>query len=278
MSRYPNKFMKKLTNIKALILDMDGVLWRGNEPIGDLPTIFKTIAARGLKVTLATNNSTRTAEQHLEKITRFGAELTVAQVLSSSMATAAQLKADFPNGGDLYVIGHEGITQAVEAEGFRVFQEREMPKNPVAVVSGVDWEITYEKIANASTLIRKGAPFYGTNPDKTFPTPSGLMPGAGTMLAAIETASGVAPIVAGKPQPYLFQVAMQRMGVSPSETLVVGDRLETDILGGQNAGCYTAQVLSGVSTRAEGEAMLPNPDLIAEDLAAVLEMIEYCVI
>ena len=265
--------MKKLKNIKALILDMDGVLWRGNEPIGDLPSIFNTIAARGLKVTLATNNSTRTAEQHLEKVLSFGADLDLSQILSSSMATAAQLKQDFPTGGDVYVVGHEGLTDALADEGFRVFQEDDLPEKPIAVVSGVDWEITYKKIAIAATLIRNGAPFYGTNPDKTFPTPQGLMPGAGTILAAIETASGVAPIISGKPEPYLLQLAMRRMGVMPEETLMVGDRLETDILGGQNAGCYTAQVLSGVSSRAEGEAMDTPPDIIAENLSAVLALI-----
>ena len=266
--------MQKLQNIKALILDMDGVLWRGNEPVGDLPTIFNAIVASGLKVTLATNNSTRTAEQHLVKITGFGVDLSVKQVLSSAMATAAKLKEDFPEGGDLYVVGHEGITKAAEEEGFRVFQEDEIPENPVAVVSGIDWEITYKKIANAAMLIRNGAPFYGTNPDKTYPTPTGFMPGAGTILAAIETASGVAPIVAGKPKPYLFRLAMQRMGVSPDETLVVGDRLETDILGGQNAGCFTAQVLSGVSTREQGEAWGPKPTIVAENLAEVIKSLE----
>ncbi len=265
--------MNKLPPIKALILDMDGVLWRGNQPIGDLPAIFAEIKARQLKVTLATNNSTRTAEQHLEKVKGFGVALDVTQILSSSMATAAQLKEDFPNGGDVYVIGHEGITTALEHEGFRVFQEDAMPANPVAVVSGIDWEIDYKKIANAATLVRNGAPFYGTNPDKTFPTPNGLMPGAGTILAAIDTASGVAPIISGKPEPYLLQLAMRRMGVLPNETLMVGDRLETDVLGGQNAGCFTAQVLTGVSTRAEGEAIEKRPDIIADDLRAVLDLV-----
>ncbi len=262
-----------MKNIKALILDMDGVLWRSNEPIGNLPTVFDTIIARGLKVILATNNSTRTPEQHLEKVTRFNIDLSVEQVLSSSMAAAALLKEDFPNGGEIYVLGHEGVTKALEAEGFQVFQEDDIPENPVAVLSGIDWEINYKKIANAALLIRNGAPFYGTNPDKTFPTPQGLMPGAGTVLAAIEAASGVAPIVAGKPKPYLFQLAMRRMGVVPEETLMIGDRLETDVLGGQNAGCKTALVLSGVTTRADAEAWQPKPDIIAEDLSAVLEMI-----
>lgn len=265
--------MKKLNPIKALILDMDGVLWRGTEAIGNLPAIFEEIAARGLKVTLATNNSTRTAEQHLEKVAGFGVTLDVSQILSSAMASAAQLKEDFPNGGEVYVIGHEGIAEALRIEGFRIFQEDEMPVNPVAVVSGIDWQITYKKIAHAASLILDGAPFYGTNPDKTFPTPNGLMPGAGTILAAIQTASGKAPIISGKPEPYLLQLAMRRMDVLPGETLMVGDRLETDILGGQNAGCYTAQVLSGVSTRAEGEALTQHPDIIATDLETVLGLV-----
>ena len=249
---------------------MDGVLWRADEAIGDLPTIFESISARGLKVMLATNNSTRIPEEHLAKLARFGVELSLEQILSSSMATAALLKDKFPEGGDLYVVGHEGIVQALKEEGFHVFQEAEMPKNPVAVVSGMDWEINYTKIANAALLMREGAPFYATNPDKTYPTPRGLMPGAGTVLAAIETASEVAPIVAGKPSAYLFQLAMQKMGVSPEETLMVGDRLETDILGGQNAGCKTALVLSGVTTKERGEAWMPKVDFIVENLESLV--------
>ena len=267
----PNNF--NMENIKALILDMDGVLWRGSESIGDLPAIFKTIAARGLKVTLATNNSTRTLEQYLKKLAGFGLEIEPEQILSSSMATAALLKDAFPAGGDIYVLGHDGIVEALKAEGFRVFQEADIPENTIAVVSGIDWQITYNKIANAATLIRNGAPFYATNPDKTFPTLNGLMPGAGTILAALEAASGVAPIVAGKPQPYILQLAMKRMGVKPEETLMVGDRLETDILGGQNAGCKTALVLSGVTSPETAKKLAPAPDIITENLSFVLEML-----
>ncbi|RLD03174.1 MAG: haloacid dehalogenase [Chloroflexi bacterium] len=256
--------------IKALILDLDGVLWKDLEAIGDLPANFEKIRALGLKVTLATNNSTRTSEERLEKLASFGVNTEGINILTSSIATAALLQEKFPQGGDLYVVGMEGIIGEVEKRGFRVFTEKNVPENPLAVVVGMDWALNYEKIANASILIQKGAPFYATNPDKTFPTPEGLMPGAGTLLAAIETASGVAPIMAGKPSPYLFELAMQKMGVSPAETLMVGDRLETDILGGQNAGCKTACVLSGVTARARAEAWLPKVDFIAADLAALL--------
>lgn len=263
--------MKK---IKALILDMDGVLWHSNEALGDLPSIFARIAARNLKLTLATNNSSRTPPQHIEKVASFGVYLKENQVLSSAIAAAARLKDDFPEGGEVYVLGHDGIVDALTQKEFRVFQEDELPENPVAVVAGIDWEFNYKKLANASALIRKGAAFYGTNPDKTFPTPQGLMPGAGTILAAVETASGVSPIVTGKPEPYLFQVAMRQMKVMPEETLVVGDRLETDILGGQNAGCQTALVLSGVTERTAAEKWQPAPTHIAENLTALLNEID----
>jgi 4-nitrophenyl phosphatase len=262
--------MKIRPEIKALILDMDGVLWRGEEAIGNLPAIFACIAERGLKVTLATNNSTKTPEAHLEKLAGFGVELALSQITTSSMAAAALLKEKFPQGGDVYIVGMDGAFRAVERAGFRVFYGDRLPQKPVAVLAGMDWEMDYPKIANASLLIQHGAPFYATNPDKTYPTPQGLMPGAGTLLAAIETASSTAPIVAGKPQPYLFKLAMRRMDVTPAETLVVGDRLETDILGGQKAGCRTALVLSGVTKREQAEAWSPRADFIVEDLGSLL--------
>ena len=249
---------------------MDGVLWRADEAIGDLPAIFDAIAARGLKVTLATNNSTKSPEAHQEKLASFGVNLDVSQITTSSMALAALLKETFPDGGELYIIGMEGLFDALEAEGFRVFSGDNLPENPIAVVTGMDWEMDYQKIANASLLIQKGLPFYASNPDKTYPTPAGLMPGAGTLIAAVETASGVTPIVAGKPSAFLFQLAMQKMGVLPEETLMVGDRLETDILGGQNAGCKTALVLSGVTTKERGEAWMPKVDVIAKNLGELV--------
>ncbi len=259
--------MKISSEIKALILDMDGVLWREEQSIGELPAVFARIAECGLQVTLATNNSTKTPQKHLAKLAAFGVDLDLSQVTTSSMAAAALLQKNFPQGGDVYIVGMEGALQAVKEAGFRVFYGDALPEKPVAVLVGMDWTINYSKLANASLFIQRGAPFFATNPDKTYPTPRGLMPGAGTLLAAIETASGAAPIIAGKPQPYLFELAMRRMNVTPAETLVVGDRLETDILGGQNAGCRTALVLSGVTTRSEGMAWKPQADWIVDSLS-----------
>ena len=118
------------------------------------------------------------------------------------------------------------------------------------------------EIETGHTFIRSGVPFYATNPDRTFPTPEGFIPGAGAILAALEAATDVEPIIAGKPSPTLYEFALEKLGTQPEETLAVGDRLETDILGGQRAGLRTALVLSGVTTREEGLAWTPKIDLI----------------
>lgn len=263
--------------IKALILDMDGVLWRAGESIGDLKANFEAIARRGLKVSLATNNSTRTSTDYVQKLASFGVQIDESQVFNCSQVAAVMLKEKFPDGGDVYIVGESGLADALITQGFSPYtaEENDLPpvwekNSPVAVVSGLDLGISYKKLAHATLLIRAGVPFYATNPDKSYPSPYGQLPGAGAILALLIAASGVEPIVAGKPENYLFNLAIQRMGVSPSETLVVGDRLETDILGGQNAGCKTALVLSGVATREEGEAWLPKVDIIVEKLSEIV--------
>ena len=133
-------------------------------------------------------------------------------------------------------------------------------------------QINYEKLTTATLLIRSGLPFYATNPDKTFPTPQGLVPGAGAIIAAVQAATDIEPIIAGKPQPTMLQVALERLETPALQTLAVGDRLETDILGGVNAGCRTALVLSGVATLDDLAHFDPKPDLVARDLAQVLGM------
>jgi 4-nitrophenyl phosphatase len=258
------------SNSKALILDMDGVLWRDNTPIGDLPAIFARIRERGLKVALATNNATRTVDEHLKKLSSFGVELEPWQVISSAIAAANVLSKRFPDSGAIFVVGENGIQRALEEHGFHPIVNPDDETTPVAVVSSFDRGVTYGKLSRATLHIRAGAPFYGTNPDKTFPTPQGLVPGAGAILAAIEAATGVEPIIIGKPQPAMMHMALERLRTQPEETLVVGDRLETDIAAGQAAGCKTALVLSGVSTREGAERWEPPPDYIVADLNSLV--------
>ena len=259
-----------LTNIKALILDMDGVLWRDSVPIGDLPAIFARIRERRLKVALATNNATRTPEEHHAKLSGFGLSLETWQIISSASAAADVLSKDFPNGGAVFIVGENGIQRALEERGFTPIINPDDDTRPVAVVGGIDRHVSYQKLRRATLHIRAGVPFYGTNPDKTFPTPEGLVPGAGAILASIEAATSVEPIIIGKPKPAMMHMALEKLGTRPEETLVVGDRLETDVAAGQAAGCKTALVLSGVSTGEQAEEWRPAPDMVVENLTELV--------
>ena len=251
--------------IKALILDMDGVLWRDDQSIGNLPSIFSEISRRNLKVTLATNNATLSVEQYLEKLGRFGVSLQPKQIVNSSLAAAHYLTKRFPDKGNVYIVGEQGLFSTLEQHGFTHSEE-----GVLAVIGSLDRQLTFEKLRQATMIIRSGVPFIGTNPDRTFPTPNGLIPGAGTILAAIEAATSVQPVIVGKPSPEMYVVAIDRMNTLPEETLVVGDRLETDIIGAQQLGCLTALVLSGVTSREAAQVWSPPPDYIAEDLTALL--------
>jgi HAD superfamily hydrolase (TIGR01457 family) len=255
-------------HLQALILDMDGVLWRDDDPIGNLPEIFNRIKQRGLQVTLATNNATKTIEQYLQKLNGFGVILQPAQIVNSSQAVAHYLRQRYPSGGAVFVVGEDGLFQAVQESGFHHSQT-----DVLAVVVGMDRNLTYEKLAQATLLIRSGAQFVGSNPDRSFPTPAGLVPGAGAILAAIEAATDHQPLIVGKPAPEMYRIAMQRMGVAPENTLVVGDRLETDIIGAQQIGCHSGLVLSGVTTLEAARRWDPPPDWIAKDLTDLLEKI-----
>ena len=258
----------KAAQIKALILDMDGVIWRGSQPLGNLPAIFDQINSMHFKVLLATNNSTQTIDQFLKKLQGFGVSLQRWQVINSSEASAEILKEKYPQGGPAYILGEEGLCLAMQAAGFH-----HDPKAAQFVIAGMDRNLTYEKLSQASLLIRSGVPFYGTNPDRTLPTPRGLEPGAGSILAAIEAATDVHPLVLGKPQPDIYQVALKRLGTSPAETLVVGDRLETDIVGAQKLGCRCGLVLSGATDEIQASRWQPAPDIIAPNLERILEML-----
>ncbi len=258
--------IKHLDHIKALVLDMDGVLWREREPIGNLPVIFKSFSKAGLQVVLATNNGTRTPAQYVEKLAEYGVKIRPEQVITSSLGAAYLLQKRFPMGGHVFVIGEMGVETAMKDAGFAISE-----KDAVAVVAGMDRSISFGKLKTGCLCIRAGAAFYGTNPDRTFPTPEGLIPGAGSILAALEACTDVKPIIAGKPNSTLFEFAEQRLGIAADEMLVVGDRLDTDILGGYRAGCKTALVLTGISSFEDATRFEVKPDLIVPALENLLD-------
>ncbi len=257
------------SNIKALILDMDGVIWRSDSPIGNLPEIFARIESRGLKYVFATNNGTKTPEQYVGVLKKLGVKVKPEQIVTSALGVAHMLAQRFPRGTKIFVIGEEGIRAALQAEGFEI-AAIENAQDANVVVMGIDREINFEKMREATLLVRRGVPFYATNPDKTFPTPRGEIPGAGAWISVITTATGIEPIYAGKPFPFMIELSLERLGTKKEETLVVGDRLETDIAAGQAIGCPCAVVLSGVSTREQAEVWMPKIDIVADDLSSLI--------
>ena len=248
---------------------MDGVIWRSDAPIGDLMAIFNRIRARGLKFVFATNNGTKTSEQYVEKLKEFGVDVEPWQVVTSSQAAAHAMAYKFPPGTKVFMIGEDGVRLALEEKGFEILSLEDAPQAE-AVVMGLDRRINFQKAVEAALLVRRGIPFYATNPDKTFPTPRGLIPGAGAWYSVVTTATDVEPVVAGKPFPFLMDLSMERLGATNTETLVIGDRLDTDIAAGQGVGCPTALVLSGVSTREQAESWKPEIDIIVDDLATLI--------
>lgn len=237
--------MTDLTDVHGLIIDLDGVLWLGETPLPGLPEFFSCLHERRLPYILASNNATATPAAVQAKLQGMGVDVSPSHILTSADATAAYLQQRLPSGSGILVVGENGMRAAVAAAGFIL---RDSADGVAAVVVGLDRQATYTILAEAAFAIRQGALFVGTNPDPTFPTERGLAPGAGALLALLQVASGATPVIIGKPEPYLFQHALERLGVGAEGTVVIGDRLETDILGGQRAGLRTALVLTGVTT------------------------------
>lgn len=253
-----------LQNIKGLIIDMDGVLWRDLQAIGNLEKNFDQIRSLGLKFILATNNATRTISEHQAKLKKFGVDIPSDQIIGSAQATGIYLQKNFGPGTRVYVIGQPSLVETLQNYGLEVVNEHE--QNVAVVVVSFDYNFSYTKLKTASLLVQRGSVLIGTNSDLTLPTPDGPMPGAGVNLRAVELASNIKGIVVGKPEPLLYQMALERLELLPSETLAIGDRFETDIVGAQKAGIHTALVLSGVTTRAQVEEFHPKPEIIVNDL------------
>ncbi|MFN8378406.1 MAG: HAD-IIA family hydrolase [Anaerolineae bacterium] len=263
--------MANLETVRAVVFDMDGVLWRGNEVIPQAPEFLDYLRARGIPFVLATNNSGQAPRDYEDKLLRLGlGPVPLKHVITSGVVTIRYLKSHLPLGSSIYVVGGDGLHALVQEAGF-VLSDTDV----AAVVAGIDRQFTYEKAWRATRLIRAGALFIGTNPDKTFPMPDGPSPGAGSILAMLAAASGQEPLVMGKPAPHMFEAALDVLGTAPSETLMVGDRLDTDIVGARLAGLQTALVLTGIESR---ESILGNPDLgdalVVDDLAVLQEFLK----
>jgi 4-nitrophenyl phosphatase len=250
-----------LRTLQHLIIDMDGVLYRGKEAIPGSGAFLRFLRDRGIGFILATNNSTRTPRQYTDKLASMGVMVRAEEILTSAQATADYLAGIAAQGTRVFVVGQDGLWTALREVGFTLVEEE-----AEFVVAGMDFAIGYERLAQATLLIRAGAQFIGTNPDRTFPSERGMVPGAGSLLAFLETATGVAPTVIGKPGTAMMEQALARMGAQASTTAMLGDRLETDILAGQRAGLVTLLVLSGVTDEALLAGSEIQPDLVFRDV------------
>ena len=247
-----------LKNIEAVIADMDGVLWRGSQPLPGLVAFFACLREGRLDFRLATNNSSNTPGDYVRKLAGMGAHgIDAKQIITSGTATASWLRERYPPGTKLHVLGGDGLKRILEGAGFALVDEA-----AEAVVCGIDFALTYDKAKRASLLIRGGARFIGTNPDPSFPSPEGLVPGAGSILALIAAAAGVEPVIIGKPERGMFDVALAQLGTRAAETLMIGDRIGTDIQGAAALGIKTALVMTGVETEASLAQSELQPDFV----------------
>jgi 4-nitrophenyl phosphatase len=264
--------LRRLREAKAWILDMDGVLYRGAEVLPGVKELLDALTLRERPVMLATNNSMSTPEAYERKLAAMGLDIPASAVITSALATRDYLLRTLPEGAGIYVIGMPALReQLFEGTPFHPVQYGE--EQPAAVVIGLDLEFTYAKLKAAHEAIQRGALFIATNADTTLPTEAGLVPGAGSIVAALAAATGQRPIVIGKPETPMLETAMTRMGAPPEETVMLGDRLDTDILAGERAGMLTVLVLTGVSTREDLSLAEALPDVVVSDLPSLVEAI-----
>ena len=241
--------------IKGILMDLDGTVYRGGQAIPGAAAFINRLHAERFKYLFVTNRSNRTPETVCGQLRSFNIPCEVDNVLTSAQATARYLQR-----GSVFYIGGEGLLEALKEAQMTIKEE-----GPDYVVVGYDPEIDYTKLEKASRLIRAGAQFIATNPDKVVHTESGLSPGNGAIVAAIAVASGVEPMFIGKPNRTIIDIALEQLTLSRDESILVGDNLETDIMAGINAGVRTALILTGVSSREDVTSATAGPTWIVKD-------------
>jgi len=250
----------------ALLVDLDGVVHLGDQPIVHAADALNAARARGLKVAFVTNNASRTPYDVARSLTSYGLEVAAADVVTASVVAAQVLAQRLPPGAPVLVVGGDGLRGPLSAAGLTPVATA---ADAVAVVQGWAPEVGWPQLAEATVALRAGRPWVATNLDRTLPSPRGPLPGNGSMVAALVSATGREPESVGKPKPAMFTGATAAIGaVRP---LVVGDRLDTDIAGARAAGYPSLAVLTGVSSPRDLLAAGPDarPDFLGRDLRAL---------
>jgi len=273
-----------------LLVDLDGVVYRGADPVPGVAAVLMARATAGDDVVYVTNNSMHYRADYVTRLTELGAPVSPDRIVSAPRATALYLRQHHPEVRRVLAVGASGLDRELRDVGLEVvnagFAADRMGREgidgvgaagaPQAVVAGVDPQLTYLRIAAAADCIRAGATFIATNRDPVYPTERWLRPGAGSIVSAIEVASGVTPLVIGKPEPLLMEQAAHAVGRPPGEAIVIGDGILTDLAAANAVGARTILMLTGVTTAAalEGLGAHDRPWAVAADaaeLAAILE-------
>ena len=246
---------------EGYLIDLDGTIYRGSEPIPAGRRFVEQLQARQIPFLFLTNNTTKTPETVANRLANeFSIHVGPETVYTATLATIDYLN-DANKGKKVYVIGEPGLIEPILAAGY-VWEE----DTPDYVVVGLDTDVTYEKFVVATLAIQKGATFIGTNPDKNIPTERGLLPGAGSVIAMIEASTQQKAIYIGKPEAIIMEKAVETLGMEKANVLMVGDNYTTDILAGINNGIDTLLVLSGFTQKADVPTLPVPPTYLVDSL------------
>lgn len=253
-----------LRRIKNFVVDLDGVVYLLNTPIPENVEFLRRARLEGFRMAFLTNNTFLTREGYMAKLKSMGVEAEIGEIFSSAFVTAGYLRREKPK-ARVYAIGEQGLKEELRRAELQVLS-RFSPKGADFVVVGLDRRLTFQKMKTALDFLVGGAQLVGTNPDPTYPTENGVIPGAGAILAGLERASGCRARVIGKPSPDILLFVLDVLGFQPEETAVIGDRIDTDVVLGKNCGVSTILVLTGVARREEILTSPIKPDVVVETL------------
>jgi len=260
----------KIKKYKAILLDGDGVLWKSDQPLDGINSLFEYLEEENVRWALLTNNNSHTVEHYVDKFSSMGIQAQPNSIFSSSTVTASYLLERYGAGASFHVIGNPGLIRTLQDFGFRLsYGENEPASEVAAVVAGMDIEINYQKITLAMRLIMGGASFIATNTDGSYPSSEGIYPATGMVIGAIQASTGVAPYVVGKPHPAIFKAALDELKSKPEDTLMVGDNLNTDILGANQFGIDSAAVLTGSTSQKMLKESTIKPTFIYKNIIAL---------
>ncbi|NOZ82502.1 MAG: HAD-IIA family hydrolase [Euryarchaeota archaeon] len=245
------------------IFDMDGVLYRGSEPVPGAAEAIERLKRKGRRIVFVSNNSTLSREDYAEKIQEMGLPIEERELIPATYATARYV-AERYGGRRVYAVGALGLMKELLRAGIRLTQQ---PAKAEVLVTGSDPDISYQKLSNATAMLLRGCPWVSTNADKLYPSEKGILPGTGAVVGALQYITGREPVVIGKPSKPIMEQALEVLGVPKEECLMVGDIIESDVLAGRNVGVDTALVLTGVTRREDVEASQVKPDYVIESIA-----------